>query len=305
MRGRLEQLRNWSENDRILAAVLTGPTVIWIVGIIAYPVYLIFRMTVYDRRTVEGDAPFVGLDNFVYILRSSDFWHSTQLTLIWTVGNIVLIVVLGVLIALVLNAQYPGRRTLQNWALLPWLFPIVVSILMWRWLLDPNSGVISYVAMRIGLVDSPISFFRTSTRAMATVIFVNVWRWAPFMAIVTLAALQTVPEDLRDQAIVDGASRPQLFRHVTLPHIRPTVTSTGFIILIWLANMFPPIWLMTEGGPGDATTTLPILIYQRGLRAFRMSESATMSVLLLLGIVVPIGIAYFKTFGREQISQSD
>ena len=117
---------------------------------------------------------------------------------------------------------------------------------------------------------------------MATVVFVNVWRWTPFMIVMTLAALQTVPEELYDAARVDGASNVQSYRHITLPLIAPAVAGTTFILAIWLFNMFPPIWLMTQGGPVDATTTLPIDIYKQGLQLFRMSDAATISILLLI-----------------------
>lgn len=293
------RLRNWTENDSVLAAVLSGPSVVWIFGIIAYPVILVLWMSVHAQGTVEAGAPFVGLSQYVDILQSTTFWQSAFLTVIWTVGNLLLIVVAGVGVAVLLDLRFFGSRTVQNWALLPWLFPIVVSILMWKWLLDPVAGVVSHLAIAFGLADEPISFFQTAPRAMGTVIFVNVWRWMPFMAIVTLAALKTVSRDLRDQAVVDGASGMQIFIHVTLAQIRPTVSSTAFIITIWLFNMFPPIWLMTQGGPGTATTILPILIYKRGLQSFKMGEASVISVLLLVVFVIPTAAAYFRTFGRE------
>jgi multiple sugar transport system permease protein len=274
------------------------------VGIVGYPALLVFWMSLHSQSTIEAGAPFVGLDNFIRLSQSTSFWHSAKLTVVWTFANLILIVPVGVLVASLLNLNYPGRRIIRTWSLLPWIFPIVVTILMWRWILDPVAGVANFIFLRLGLVDAPVSFFSNATLAMASVIFVNFWRWTPFMIVVTLAALQTLPEELYDAAQVDGASALQVYVHITLPLILPAVASTTFILAIWLFNMFPPIWLMTQGGPVDSTTTLPIKIYKQGLQLFRMSDAATISVLLLFFFVVPISILYFRFFGRERISNN-
>jgi len=297
----LKRLRSWIERDGPLAAILTMPSLLWMVGIVGYPAFLVFWMSLHRQSTVEAGAPFVGLENFIRLSQSADFWHSAKLTVIWTFANLILIVPIGVLVASLLNLNYPGRRVIRTWSLLPWIFPIVVTILMWRWILDPVAGVANYLFLRLGFMDAPVSFFSNATLAMSSVIFVNFWRWTPFMVVVTLAALQTVPEELYDAAKVDGASGLQTYLQITIPLIMPAVASTSFILAIWLVNMFPPIWLMTQGGPVNATTTLPIAIYKTGLQLFRMSEAAAISVLLLLFFVLPISLLYFRFFGRDRI----
>lgn len=272
------------------------------IGIVGYPALLVFWMSFHAQSTVEAGAPFVGFDNFIRLSQSADFWRSATRTVIWTSANLILIVPVGVLIASLLNLNYPGRPAIRTWSLLPWIFPIVITILMWRWILDPVAGVANYLFLRLGIVDAPVSFFSNAILAMATVVFVNFWRWAPFMTVVTLASLQTVPEELYDAAKVDGASGLQAYIYITLPSIMPAVASTTFILAIWLFNMFPPIWLMTQGGPVDATTTLPITIYKQGLQLFRMSDAATVSVLLLLFFVIPVSILYFRFFGKDRIA---
>lgn len=297
----LKRLGPWIERDGPLATMLTMPSLLWMVGIVGYPALLVFWMSLHSQSTVEAGAPFVGLDNFIRLIQSANFWHSAKLTVIWTFANLILIVPVGVLVASLLNLNYPGRRVIRTWSLLPWIFPIVVTILMWRWILDPVAGVANYIFLRLGLVDAPVSFFANATLAMTSVVFVNFWRWTPFMVVVTLAALQTVPEELYDAAKVDGASGHQAYIHITVPLIMPAIASTSFILAIWLFNMFPPIWLMTQGGPVDATTTLPIAIYKQGLQLFRMSDAATTSVLLLLFFVLPVSILYFRFFGQDRI----
>lgn len=294
-------LSSFVERDGPLAALLTLPAAIWMFGIIGYPVGLVLWMSVHRQRTIEKGAPFVGLENYEKILDKAEFWDSTRLTITWSLGNLALIVPIGIAIAVLLNAQFFGQRQVRTWSLLPWMFPIVVNILIWRWILDPVAGVLNYLLLQFNLVDQPVSFFADRDSAMLVVILVNVWRWTPFMAVVTLAAMQTISKTLYEAARVDGASSWAMFWRITLPLIRSSVANTAFILGIWLFNMFPPIWLMTQGGPADGTTTLPILIYKQGLQLFRMSDAATISILLLVIFVLPFTTLYLLTFGRRRL----
>ncbi|MCL4236976.1 MAG: sugar ABC transporter permease [Anaerolineae bacterium] len=296
------RLLSWLERDGPLSFLLTLPSVVWMLGIIGYPVGLVFWLSLHNQRSIEKNVPFVGLDNYAKILHKSEFWESARLTVIWSLGNLLLIVPIGIAIAVVLNLQFYGQRTVRTWSLLPWMFPIVVNVLMWRWILDPVAGVLNYLMRQIGLVDQPVSFFASRETAMLAVILVNAWRWTPFMAVVTLAAMQTISGTLYEAARVDGASSWAIFWRITFPLIRPAVANTAFILVIWLFNMFPPIWLMTQGGPGDGTATLPVLIYKQGLHLFRMSNAATISVLLLVMFIVPFTTIYLVTFGRRKLS---
>ena len=289
----MERISSWFESDNALAALLVSPSVVWILAIVGYPVLLVFWFSVQDQATFTSGG-FVGLDNYLLILRRPDFWSSALKTAAWTIGNIVLILPVGVLVALLLNSRFFGQRFLRSWMLLPWMFPIVVTVLMWQWILNPVAGVMNHLLLALGLVAQPVSFFENGTSAMIVVILVNVWRWTPFMAVVALAALQTIPDQYYEAARIDGASGPQITWNITLPLIWPTLGNTVFILLIWLFNMFPPLWLMTKGGPVDATTTLPLMVYKRGLEQFRMSEAATISVLLLVLFVVPLSLLYFS-----------
>lgn len=294
----MRRISSWFENDNALAALLVSPSVLWMLAIVGYPLFLVFLFSVQDQATFTGGG-FVGFDNYLLILGRADFWASVAKTAAWTVGNIVLILPIGVLVALLLDSRFFGRNFFRSWVLLPWMFPIVVTVLMWQWILNPVAGVMNHALLAVGIIDQPVSFFDSGTSAMIVVILVNVWRWTPFMAVVTLAALQTIPKQYYEAARIDGASGAQMTWNITLPLIRPTLGNTVFILLIWLFNMFPPLWLMTKGGPVDATTTLPLMVYKRGLEQFRMSEAATISVLLLVLFVIPLALVYF---GRVQSS---
>lgn len=283
--------------DTLLGYFLMMPSVVWILGIIVYPVLFNVRVSLHRMSMVEANPPFVGLENYVAVLTSPEFWESLRLTSIWTFGSLLAIVPTGLAIALLLNQEFRGARVIRTWILLPWMFPVIVITLMWRWILDPVVGVLNSVLVNVSLLAAPISFLDAAT-AMPTVILANAWRWIPFMAVMMLAALQTVPVETLEAGWVDGAGAWGRFRWITLPHILPTLSVTTFMLTMWLFNMFPPIWLMTQGGPAGATMTLPVRIYIEGFQVFRMSSGAAHSVLLLV-VLAALMALYFRLSGER------
>jgi len=284
-------------SETLLGYILMIPSVVWILGIILYPLAFNLWVSLHRMSMLEANPPFVGLANYLAVLSAPEFWESMRLTCVWTFGSLMVIVPAGLAIALLLNQDFRGAKVVRTWVLLPWMFPVIVITLMWRWILDPVLGVLNFFLVQTGLTASPI-FFLDASRAMWTVILVNSWRWIPFMTVMLLAALQTVPLEILEASRVDGASAWSRFRWITLPHISPMLSVTTFMLSMWLFNMFPPIWLMTQGGPGGATLILPVKIYIEGFQVFRMSSGATLSVVLLifLGILMAL---YFRLSGER------
>jgi multiple sugar transport system permease protein len=287
----------WPTRDAILGYVLMIPSVVWILGIILYPMVFNLLVSLHRMAMLEANAPFVGFANYTEILRNPEFWESLRLTCVWTFGSLMAIVPAGLGIALVLNQKFRGAAAVRTWVLLPWMFPVIVITLMWRWILDPVLGVLNFFLVETGLSVSPVSFLDAS-KAMGTVILVNSWRWIPFMTVMLLAALQTVPLEILEASRVDGAGAWSRFRWITLPHITPVLSVTTFMLTMWLFNMFPPIWLMTQGGPGGATLILPVKIYIEGFQVFRMSSGATLSVILLAFLALIMAL-YFRLSGER------
>ena len=279
--------------------ILSAPSVVWILLIIVYPVILTLWISLHQQKMVEVNPPFIGLRNYLAILPSAEFLFQLRLTVIWTFLNLALITPAGVLLGLLLNCQFKGVGTLRTWILFPWIIPIVATTLVWQWMLEPAVGVINFLLYEAGIVRSYVSFLGDPSIAMLSIAIVNLWRWSPFMGIMTLAALQNIPQELYDSVRVDGANAWQTFWHITLPQIIPTVSITSFILMIWLFNMFPPIWLLTEGGPIESTTTLPIVIYKEAFRLFRMGKAATYSIILLI-VVSAFVAAYMKLFAKSR-----
>ena len=289
--------RRWLGPEDLLGYLLMIPSVVWVLGIILYPLVFNFWVSFHRMSMVEAQAPYVGFANYAAVLMNLDFWSSLRLTCVWTFGSLVVIVPTGLTIALLLNRDFWGAKVVRTWILLPWMFPVIVITLIWRWILDPVVGVLNFLLVQTGLVASPISFLSAS-KAMTTVILVNSWRWIPFMTVMVLAALQTVPSEILEASRVDGAGAWSRFWWITFPHISPVLSVTTFMLTMWLFNMFPPVWLMTQGGPGGATLILPVKIFIEGFQVFRMSEAATLSVILLLFLASIMGL-YFRLSGER------
>ncbi|MEL6272196.1 MAG: sugar ABC transporter permease, partial [Chloroflexota bacterium] len=164
--------------------------------------------------------------------------------------------------------------------------PTVVVVVIWRWLLNASGGIVNYALVGLGFIESEIGFFSSGNSAVTSVILINSWRWFPFLAVIILAGLQSIPDDLYDAAAVDGASTAQQFWHITLPGLQPVLFVLGLVGTLLSFNVFDIIWLLTGGGPSSATTTLPVYIYETAFRKYSLSEAAAMSVVVSLFLLI-------------------
>ena len=269
---------------------LLTPTVLILLGLVLYPFCYSIWLGFTDK-TIGSPGRFVGLANFRYVLAWPQFSAALVNTAVFTVSAVAIKFVLGMAVAVVLNQKIRGRNFFRSFLLLPWVMPAFVVYLVWRWLYDPLSGLINYALLDLGLVGSPIAFLSERSTAMASVIVAHVWRAFPFFAISFLAGMQTIPQELYDSAQVDGASRWQQFRYITVPSIYHIIGVVLMLSTIWTANAFEPIYLLTGGGPSDATVVYTLLAYQLGMTNLRLGEAAAVSTLflpLLLGLILVV-----------------
>jgi ABC-type sugar transport system permease subunit len=269
---------------------LLAPTVLILLGLVLYPFFYAIWLSFTDKA-VGSPGSFVGLKNFRYVLVWPQFSTALINTAVFTVSAVAIKLVLGMAVAVVLNQQIRGRNFFRTFLLLPWVIPAFVVYLVWRWLYDPLSGLINYALLDLGLLSTPIPFLSDRSTAMASVIVAYVWRGLPFFAISFLAGMQTISQELYDAAQVDGASRVQQFRHITLPSLYHIIGVVLMLATIWAANAFEPVYLLTGGGPSDATVVYTLLAYQMGMVNLRLGEAAAVSVLflpLLLGLIVGV-----------------
>ena len=261
-----------------------------------YPFFYAIWLAFSDK-TVGSPGQFVGFKNFIYVLSWPQFSTAVVNTIVFTVSAVAIKLLLGMAVALVLNQRIRGRNFFRAFLLLPWAMPAFVVYLVWRWLYDPLSGLINYALIDLGLIASPIPFLSDRSTAMASVIVAHVWRNFPFYAISFLAGMQTISQELYDAAQVDGASRVQQFRHVTLPGLYHIIGVVVLLTTIWTANAFEPVYLLTGGGPSDATMVYTMLVYVMGMTNLRLGEAAAVSTLflpLLIALVLAVTILLQK-----------
>ena len=268
-----------SRRESIMGYALVTPVVICLSILVVYPFFFAIWISFTDRM-VGQPGQFVGLANYRYLFNWIDFQATVKNTVVLVFWVQALKLVLGMGIALLLNQQIRGRQTWRGMILLPWAMPGFVAFITWKLLYAPQGGAFNYILITLGLVDSHVDFLSTKALAMPSVIVASFWRGFPFWVIAFLAALQNVPQELYEAAAIDGASAWQRYRHVTLPIIRHVVLVVVLLSTIWTTNSFEAVWLLTQGGPSNATMTFPVLAYF-GLQSLRIGEAAAVSVSML------------------------
>jgi ABC-type sugar transport system permease subunit len=262
----------------IFAYALVLPALVAIVGLVAYPFFFAIYVS-FTNRLIGTAGDWIGFDNYVYLLNSPAFQASLWNTVVLVAVSDFLKLLIGLGLALLVNQRLPGRGLIRSILLLPWAMPAFVAFLTWRVLYQPIGGGISLVLAQLGYTEI-IDWLGDRATAMPAVIVATVWRGFPFWFVSILAALQTIPEEFYDAAKVDGATGWQRFWAVTEPGIRPVVIVTILLSSIWTANAFEHVWLLTQGGPSDATMVFPVLAYF-GMQTQRIGEAAAVSLAML------------------------
>lgn len=273
-------------NDKALGIILVMPVIIWFSIILIYPFVNTIQLSFSNLRLFGTDANFVGFRTYQRLLEDENFLICVRNSLVWTFVNVILQIILGLMTAVLLNEKFFGCNFLRTWIIIPWVIPYSVIAVIGRWMLSSTFGVINWVFTSIGLISKPIAFLGTMQLAMPTVIMINVWKWFPFVGIMYLAVLQGIPEDLYEAARIDGSNKWQEFRYITLPSLMPSMGITTLLMTFWNFNTFGLVWLLTYGGPGTATTTMPILVYLKAFREFRMAEAAVLSVIMFIILLI-------------------
>jgi len=233
--------------------------------------------------------PFVGLDNYIKALASPVFWEALRHSLVWVACTVALQFSLGFTAALLLNRGFVWRGIARALMVVPWAMPSVIIGLIWTWMLDFNLGVLNHIGVRLGLLSAAVPWLAQPNTAMASVILALTWQGIPFFAVTLLAGLQGVPPELYESASIDGAGIWGKFRHVTVPGLASVIATALLLRMIWVANSLDLILVMTGGGPGTATQTLPLhafLTAWAGGNYGQGSALAVMLTILLLGVVV-------------------
>jgi len=279
---------NWAKG-KYLGLLFTSPVGVILLLLLAYPfvlgIWLSFTDTIIGRT-----GNFIGLDNYLGLLESEVFHLVSFNTLLYTFVAVFLKLVLGFGLAIVLNRDFRAKGLIRAIVLLPWIVPTALSTIAFWWIFDSQFSCISWLLMKLGLIASPIDFLGDPNNARASVIAVNVWRGIPFFTIGLMAGLQTIDPTLYEAADMDGAGPWVQFKNITLPLVMPLLAVITTFSIIWTFADFHLIWIMTRGGPANATHIYGTLSYQRAIPGGHLGEGAAISVfifpVLLVGVLI-------------------
>ena len=270
------------------------PAVALIIGLVAYPFFYAIFIS-FTSRVVGNPGEWIGLDNFRYLRTNPGFNASIRNTITLVLATDILKLTLGLGLALLVNQQFRGRGIFRSLLMLPWAMPAFVAFLTWRVLYQPIGGGFNLILTKTGIHPEVIDWLGQKSTAMPAVIMASTWRGFPFWFISILAALQSVRPDLYEAARIDGANAFQRFWSVTFPAIKPVILVTTLLSSIWTANAFEHVWLLTQGGPSNATMVFPVLAYS-GMQNMRLGEAAAVSVAMVpvLAILVIVVTTFMQ-----------
>jgi multiple sugar transport system permease protein len=285
--------RNQRLSNTAFGLMLVLPAVALFALIILYPLITSMGMAFYDKSLVFPEETYVGLKNIQRIL-SRDALPLLSRTLVFTFGATLLPLVIGFALALLLNVPMKIRGFLRGAFLLPWLIPSVVVSFLWMWLFDGNYGILNGILRQAGLISANINFLGDTNFAMIAVIIAKAWNTFPWIGVLLLAALQTIPAELYEAAALDGASVFQRFRHITVPQVRGVLGVAFLLSFIWNFQHFETIYVMTNGGPAKATTTFAVAVYDMAFKAYDLGKAGAIGLvwMALLSVIVVVYLRF-------------
>jgi len=289
---RLKANRNW------LAIWFMLPAAVFLILFLAYPLGLGVWLSFTDAR-IGRSGIFIGLENYEWLWGDSTFWLSVFNTLLYTIVASTIKFAVGLYLALLLNERLPFKAIIRALVLVPFIVPTVLSAIAFWWLFDPQFSIISWSFRKMDLINSNINFLGDIWNARWSVIFANIWRGVPFVAITLLAGLQTVSPSLYEAATIDGATPWQRFRHITYPLLTPIIAVVMTFSVLFTFTDFQLIWVMTRGGPVNATHLMATLSYQRAILGGQLGEGAAISTAMIPFLLFAILVSWFGLQRRK------
>lgn len=288
MNATLTPMRAW---------LLMLPLLVVMLAVIGWPFLDTVRLSLTDARLVGTAGDFVGVENFQRLFASTAFWRAFGVTTVFAVVSVLIEMVLGVLVALLLFQKFRGRNVLRALLILPWALPTVVNALLWRLIYNPEYGALNAMLVQLGLMDGYRSWLGDPGSALAALIVADAWKNFPLVALISLAALHSVPHGIRAAAIVDGANAFARFRYVILPYLAGPLMVAMVLRTIEAFKVFDIIWVMTRGGPANSTRTLSILVYQEAFSFQRAGSGASLALIITLAVTI-LAVVYVMLIRR-------
>ncbi|MBF4462906.1 MULTISPECIES: carbohydrate ABC transporter permease [unclassified Rathayibacter] len=289
------------DRSRLAAAAFLLPLVVYLLVFYAFPLYRNVELSLKNytvRSFVQGNAPFVGLDNYIKVFQDSTFGPALLHTAIFTVVSIVFQFGLGLALAVFFYRVFPLSSTLRALFLVPWLLPLIVSASTWSWMLNSDSGIVNSFLESFGI--GQINWLTSPSTSLLAVLIANIWIGIPFNLVILYSGLQNISQDLYEAASLDGANGLQKFWRITLPLLRPVSAITILLGLVYTLKVFDIIWIMTKGGPADSSTTLATWTYQLGFGSMLPDFGPAAAVgNLLIVLALFFGLVYIRVQRKQ------
>ena len=288
--------KNKMKIDKInLVFVLPAMLIVFL--LLVYPIISSVYFSFTSKNLIRPYYKWIWFDNFKFVLTNPEFYHAFLTSIKWTVLSITGQLLVGFIAALSLNRIPKFSGFYRTLLIIPWAFPAIVIAFSWKWILNDVYGFIPNLLTQLHITKENINFLADPKTAFWIVLFINIWFGAPLFMVNILAALKTIPREQYEAAIVDGASSFQVFRYITIRHIRGVIGLLVVLRTIWVFNNFDLLYLLTGGGPSDFTTTLPIYAYKTGWNLKRLGTASAVTILLLL-FLMAVCFGYFKLLNR-------
>lgn len=288
--GRLWNLKSWLGRDYALAYLMIAPSVLVLLGLIAYP-FLRAMLLALQSQPIGGEGRFVGLQNYATLINDPIWWLSFRNTLVYAFFGVGLKTVVGLALALMLHQKMKGRTVLRALLFVPWSVPIVVDAFVWRWIYNDLNGILNFVLYKLGVIQEYVLWTGDPRIVLGAIIAVVVWQGTPFYMMNFLAGLQSIADELYEAADIDGASALQRFRHVTLPGLQSVLIVVTLLSTIWTSNELQFVYILSSGGPAHMSEILPTLAFFTSIpgRELGMGAAVALSFFPLLASLIVVG----------------
>ncbi len=295
-----EKTKSLAGNEARLGYTFVTPAILVILGVAFFPLLYAFWLSLHDidlRYPARGE-PFVGLGNYIFLAGYDRLHNALSITTAFAVASVSVELVLGLIIALIMNQEFRGRGVVRAALLVPWALTTVVSARMWDWIYNSQYGIFNYLLRSLGTIDSYKAWTVDPQFAFWAATLADIWKTTPFMALLLLAGLQIMPHELYEAAMMDGASASQRFWHITLPLLKPAMLVALLFRTLDAARVFDLLFILTGGGPGYSTESLSILTYRTLFVNLNFGLGSALAVVMFLYIML-ISLIFIKVLGTQ------
>lgn len=291
---------NFEQREGKLALVLIAPTLIAVLGILFYPLVYSFVISFGDVELSNiKSINFIGFANYIRAFRDPNFINSLFVSAKFVFTSIFIKLVLGTLVAVMLNERFIGRGIVRSLVIIPWATPYIVTGIIWKWLLHSKVGVVNFLLLKFGIINDYIPFLSSKVFALPSIILADVWQGTPFFIIIILAGLQTIPEELYEAAKIDGAGGIKSFFHITIPMAKMQILVATILGTIDSINAFDLFFMLTKGGPGTLTTNLTLFDWKNAFKFYHLSYASAISY-IIFGFSMVLALAYIRVLRKGE-----